>query len=115
MSSHNLTEAQRICDRIGVIKHGKLIREQSVHGDKNLGAPVLRITLTDQAEADKLNHPKTLTVLSQTGVAMLVQPKGDIAASLAELSKLRIAQLTTEQLNLEDEFMEFYGGKEPSA
>jgi hypothetical protein len=46
---------------------------------------------------------------------MLVQPKGDIAASLAELSKLRIAQLTTEQLNLEDEFMEFYGGKEPSA
>ena len=38
VSSHNLTEAQRMCDRVGIIKHGRLIREYSIKDDTNLGS-----------------------------------------------------------------------------
>lgn len=109
ISSHNLAESQRICDRVGIIKHGRLIREQLVKGDGNLGGLTFRIVLADRNDVAKLSANPTLKVLSNEGATVVVQPKGTIAESLAILAKCTIKTITTEQLNLEDEFLEYYG------
>jgi ABC-2 type transport system ATP-binding protein len=108
-SSHNLAEAQRICDRVGIIKHGRLIHEQTVRGDSQLGRPVFHIILKDAGENKTLGQAKTFKVLSSSGQAISVQPTDTIAAALAELSHFDIVSFETETLKLEDEFMEFYG------
>jgi len=106
MSSHNLAEAQRVCDRIGIIKHGKLIREQSVGEDTELGKTIFRVVLKSGKQAAKLPG---LKVLSREGHVLRLQATGSLPAALKTLSTLPLADLTTEQLNLEDEFLEFYG------
>ena len=45
VSSHNLAETQRMCDRIGIIKHGKLIHEQAINTSAVLSKPVFKIVL----------------------------------------------------------------------
>jgi ABC-2 type transport system ATP-binding protein len=110
MSSHNLAEAQRVCDRIGVVKHGKLIREQTVNDDTELGKPVFRVTFAASSALPQIKRAKHLTLLSQHGADVAVlQPKGELNVALNELSQFEIRDLQTQQLNLEDEFMEFYG------
>jgi ABC-2 type transport system ATP-binding protein len=110
MSSHNLAEAQRVCDRIGIIKHGKLIREQGIGDDTQLGKPTFRIVLATPAALTKLKSAPDITFLSQEGGnTALVQANGTLASALKSLSQFDIRELTTQQLSLEDEFLEFYG------
>jgi ABC-2 type transport system ATP-binding protein len=109
VSSHNLAEAQRMCDRIGIIKHGKLIREQSIKDDAALGLPTFRVVLGSAKEAEKLRAVKAVKVISVHGNTVALQPTGTIADTLAALGSHDIKSFTTEQLNLEDEFLEYYG------
>jgi ABC-2 type transport system ATP-binding protein len=109
VSSHNLAEAQRMCDRIGIIKHGKLIREQSIKDDAALGAPTFRVVLADAKNIDKLRKNTALKVVSAQGTTAVLQPAGSIGDALKALGSFDIKSFTTEQLNLEDEFLEYYG------
>ncbi len=108
-SSHNLAETQRMCDRVGIIKHGSLIREQVVKGDTSLSAPTFRIVLTTGSDLAKLRKEKGIKVISAEGSAVVAQPTGGITAALAALAKYPISTMNMEQLNLEDEFLEYYG------
>jgi ABC-2 type transport system ATP-binding protein len=110
MSSHNLTEAQRISDRVGIIKGGKLIHEQTIGNSTDLGKTVFRVTLGNSAELAKLKKATHLQFLSKEGGDVLVQADGTLAEALKALSQFDIRELTTQQLDLEDEFLEFYGG-----
>ena len=109
VSSHNLAEAQRMCDRVGIIKHGRLIHEQDIKDDEAFGVPVFRVVLKNEAAAKKLAAQSVAKVISQEGPVVTLQPKASIATALKELSHYDIAGFTTQQLNLEDEFLEYYG------
>lgn len=109
VSSHNLAEAQRMCDRVGIIKHGRLIHEQSVKGDTNLGGTTFRVVLKHSTDVDKLKHEPALKVISAENVTIVAQPNGAISPALMSLGRYDIVSMTTEQLNLEDEFLEYYG------
>ena len=110
MSSHNLSEAQRICDRIGIIKHGKLIREQNIGDDMELGKTTFRVVLARPDALTQLKRSQHLTFLSQEGGnTALVQAKGRLSDALKSLSQFDIREIATQQINLENEFIEFYG------
>lgn len=110
MSSHNLAEAQRICDRIGIIKRGKLIREQAISDDTTLGTTTFRVVLARPETIAQLKRSQHLTFVSQeAGNTAVVQAKGSIAGALKSLSQFDIREISTQQLSLEDEFLEFYG------
>jgi ABC-2 type transport system ATP-binding protein len=116
MSSHNLAEAQRVCDRVGIIKHGKLIREQTVTGDSELGKTTFRVVLATPQALQLLRTRPHLKFLSQEGGnTALVQPTSTLANALKDLSQFDIREISTEGLNLEDEFMEFYGDNTAAA
>jgi ABC-2 type transport system ATP-binding protein len=109
MSSHNLTEAQRVCDRVGIIKHGKLIREQAIEGTATLDKPLFRLTLTYPTMLAKLKKARDLKFISAADGTVLMQATDSIQAALTSLSAFDLRDIRTEQLNLEDEFLEFYG------
>lgn len=109
VSSHNLTETQRMCDRIGIIKHGKLIHEQAINTSAVLSKPVFKIVLASAEEATKLNNQKALKILRRQGPVLTTQPTAAIGAALAVLGKLNITYFETVQPSLEDEFLEYYG------
>ncbi|MBP9852712.1 MAG: beta-exotoxin transport system ATP-binding protein [Patescibacteria group bacterium] len=109
VSSHNLAEAQRMCDRIGIIKHGKLIHEQDIKDSTDLASTTMRITLAHQKDATELKKHRALKVISAEGATLVVRPSGSIATALGAISHYPVQSFSTEQLNLEDEFLEYYG------
>lgn len=109
MSSHNLAEAQGLCDRIGIIKHGKLIHEQAITTGTELQKTTFHVTLAAQKDIALVKKAAHLRLVSLQGNVAVVQPNGTIAQALASLSKCNIRSLSTASISLEDEFLDFYG------
>jgi len=61
-------------------------------------------------EVAKLKKAPHLKFLSKEGdVTVLVQATGKLPSALQSIAGFDVRELTTQQLNLEDEFLEFYG------
>jgi ABC-2 type transport system ATP-binding protein len=112
LSSHNLSEAQNICDRVGIIKHGKLIHEQTVKTNGTLSNPIFHITMKDAKQITRLKAQGVMTVINTDSLTASVRPKGSIAQALKELSTYNIARFSTQEPNLEDDFLEYYAETE---
>lgn len=107
LSSHNFGEVQRICDRIGIIKHGKLVREGTLSDFAQAQLPVLQVTFA-KSVPEALKKSATVELLDAKGKIATLKPAKDIAALLKDLSAYDIIDLQTAQQELEEEFMSYY-------
>lgn len=111
MSSHNLAEAQSVCDRIGIIKHGRLIHEQSIKDADSLSKTIFNITLGNAEDVSALRASPEFTVLDDKNTTVRLRAEGTLRGALTELGQFEILNIVTEQLSLEDEFIKFYEDK----
>lgn len=111
LSSHSLAEVQRVCDRIGILRDGKLVREGTLEDFEREQRPVLQVTFRDRVPASL--HKSAIAELLEThdNTASL-RPRDNIAALLGLLSKYDITELQTRQQELEDEFLSYYEGSD---
>jgi ABC-2 type transport system ATP-binding protein len=110
LSSHNFAEVERVCDRVAIIRSGKLVADTSVAELQKTHLPTWRVTLKNGADARRLQASKALSVTIRAKNLAMVRPTQTIAAALAAMSEVEILSLRQEADELEDEFMTFYKG-----
>jgi ABC-2 type transport system ATP-binding protein len=108
LSSHNLAEAQNMCDRVGIIRAGKLLKEQRVDELAETNAQRFTITFSGNVPKDLASVGST-TLISQTGNNAVVQVAQDLGPLLAFLATKKVTRLSSAGADLEDEFLQFYG------
>lgn len=110
LSSHNLGEVQRICDRIGFINEGKLVREKSLAELSQNAAHTFDITFADKAPLDELRQVKHARVTRGhiPNIASIAIPAGSLPQLFSILSKQQIQHFSQREVNLGEEFMEYY-------
>lgn len=111
MSSHNFDEVEKACNRIGIIKQGRLVAIEDVDVLRNSKRKNFEVTF-DSAEyarnfAEKIKC-KNVTLKDNVAIISL---SGDINNFIKELSAFPIMDLKSENSSLEDLFMHYYGGK----
>lgn len=106
-SSHVLSEVEHVCDRVAMLRAGRLIRVGAI--DSVLAAQRRRVQVTFSApvDADALARCGELRARSATSAEILVA-RADLPAVVRHLSTLPIADLTVEPASLEDAFLELY-------
>ena len=118
LCTHNLVEAQRLCDRVGVMEHGKLV---ALGSPRDL-ARQLVTNLTVDFEVDASSVPGALQALTAGGVtASAGQQAGTILASGAAREQIpdqvsllvnagiRIYGVTPQEPTLEDVYFALHG------
>ena len=111
LSSHNLNEVQSLCDRVAVIKEGKIIDVIELEkATKTLG---LKVTLSskDINEEIILNLGGKILNKSNNNSFVFLYYK-DANSLVKELSKYTIDELLIEKEDLEDTFLNYYENKE---
>ncbi len=112
-SSHNLSEVQKICDRVGFIRAGKLIAEQSIADLSSLASQTYSISFAEAVPlADLRRLPKT-KVTAHSPHHAVVQIKGDLRPLFMMLARHKVTSLERHEDSLEDEFLRFYKGGQP--
>lgn len=104
-SSHVLSEVSNICNRIGFIKDGLLIKEDSMDNIKKENYTYLRI---QSKEINKIKKELKLEVINESNQEITLlnnMPPNDL---INKLSKYNIQKLIIEEIPLEDLFMKYY-------
>jgi ABC-2 type transport system ATP-binding protein len=112
MSSHNLSEVQKVCDRVGIIRDGKLIAERSIAEMEHEAAHTLDITFASQPPLKDLQIINGVKITSHDEHHTTLYLKGDLPALLGVLARHDVTQLEVRQLDLEELFMRYYDNKE---
>jgi len=109
-SSHNLAEVQKICDRVGFIREGKLIAEQTIADVAAVAARTFDITFVDEAPKSELRSVPGAKVESGSGHHVTVHVKGELSPLFRVLAKHKVASINQREVSLENEFLHFYRG-----
>ena len=105
-SSHILSEVERVCDRVAIVRHGRLVALEDI--------PTLLARRKRNVEM-RLDGPPPafdgVTGVSDVRIAdgrLRCRLEGDVAPFLAAIAGLTIHDLTIEPARLEEAFLEFY-------
>ena len=107
MSSHVLSDVEEVCERVALIRDGRIVGTGSVETLREGKARTMAVEFRE-APPDGFSVPG-VEVLSRDGTRWLLAVSGDINDVLRELARHDIADLTYERLSLESLFMGFYG------
>jgi len=105
-SSHILTEVQRLCNRVAIIKEGSVIAIQDIKTLQKDNYKKIRVTAEELDENSFMVDG--VTGLSKDNGTVSLFYKGDINIITKLLINSRISDLTVEDLTLEEIFMHYY-------
>lgn len=112
VSSHILSEVQNICDRVGIIREGKLIVERSIAEMASEAAQTFDITFAENVPLAELKKIPGLKVVSHNKNHVTIHIHGHLAPLFKLLSISDVMGIDTRSLDLEEVFLRFYEGKE---
>lgn len=104
-SSHILSEVANLCDKIGFIKDGKVIKEDSIENIMKDSYTYLTIASID---INKIKDDLKLRIKSENDNEIVFINDIDINVLIKKLSKYRIDKLLIENVSLEDLFVNYY-------
>ena len=111
LSSHVLSEVEKTCDRIGLVRRGRLAALQSV-AEIRTGLP-RRVTVTFSAPVNGAMPHASAIMLSRSERAWVLDVRGPMGELVTSLSGLPIDDVRVEPVTLEDYVLRFYSEGEP--
>jgi ABC-2 type transport system ATP-binding protein len=108
LSSHELDEVQRVCDRVGIVRGGRLIAVERMAD--LLGKARRRFTaeLADPAGAERLRSLPGVEDLEIAGGCVTFSAGGDLDAVVRELAGHHVLDLEATRPSLEEVFLGYY-------
>ncbi len=107
MSSHIFDEVERVCDRAGIIKGGKIIAIEDFKDKKKKVEDLFVVTL--KKENDKILE-SGLIVKKLSNRKYQISVKGNYNIFLQKLSEYDVVKIDSKKQSIEEIFMKYYGG-----
>ena len=104
-SSHILSEVSNLCDRIGFIKNGTIIKEDTIKNIKKNNYTYLTIS---SKEINKIKKDLNLEIKEETNNEVKFINNLNNNELINKLSKYEIDKLLIEEITLEDLFVNYY-------
>ncbi|WP_406514864.1 ATP-binding cassette domain-containing protein [Streptomyces sp. NBC_00873] len=119
LSSHLLAEVEHVCDRVGVIRHGRLIAEGTVAElRRGVGEGGLTVTVDSPERAAELVRQLPAVRSATVGdgeLRVVVDPREAAAVNrLLVVNGLEVSELRKQVLSLEDVFLDLVEGHRPT-
>jgi ABC-2 type transport system ATP-binding protein len=107
LSSHVLSEVERLCDRIALIAAGRLVKVARLEEIRREFPRTIHVSFTAPTPIPAMMTGAT--VLRSTPTEWVLQVKGELGPLVRSLASLPVADLRVENFRLEDYILELYG------
>ena len=108
LSSHELDEVQRTADRIGIIRAGKLVAEDTVEGLRRAAPQKMEVRFRHPVDPTVLKALSGVTVTESAGRRMTLDVTGEIGPVLKVIASHDPVDLTSRPADLDELFLNFY-------
>jgi polyether ionophore transport system ATP-binding protein len=106
LSSHILSEVEALCDRVGILKAGKLVDQGTLTELRHLGAQVVEVTFDEPAPEMPSLPGVTVTVADRSTLRFEVT--GELTPLIDALAGHRVKSLHSREPSLEEIFLHHY-------
>ncbi len=108
LSSHILSEVEALCDRVGILREGRLVDEGTLAELRHLSAYTLEVTFA--GARPRLPELPGVHATAVDGSTIQFEVTGPLTALLAELAQHEVASMTSRLPSLEEIFLHHYDG-----
>ena len=105
-SSHVLSEVERVCDRVAIVRQGRLVALEDI--PSLLARRKRNVDIRLAGPAPVLEGVAGVSDVRLTGTLLTCRLEGDVGPFLAAIAGAAITDLTIEPARLEEAFLEFY-------
>jgi len=110
-SSHTLGEVEQLCDRVAIVRDGKIVADEALETLRKRAGHQVTIRWPDSDSA-RFEPPAFLQVLERDQQQWRGLLEGSVNELLTWLAPKHVEDLTIERPDLETLFRKFYGGSE---
>jgi beta-exotoxin I transport system ATP-binding protein len=115
LSSHVLSEVQRVADRVGLIREGRLQLVDTVENLRARSFTSVEVTFAEPPPADALRGVPGVRETGRHGDVVRLALEGEIDPLLKALARFHVRALDVHEADLEDIFMALYRGEDAGA
>ena len=108
LSSHELAEVQRSAHRIGIIRDGRLVAEDTVAGLRRAAPQKMEIRFRRPVDHAELGNLRGVTVTMADGPRVTLDVTGEIGPVLRVIASHDPVDLTARRADLDELFLGFY-------
>lgn len=114
LSSHILSEVEKLCDKVGIIRQGKIIETGTLNELRHLTRTSLLVETKQPIPS--LSEQEGVYEIEAKGTALTFQVDTEKMDSvISYISQFGVTRLESAPLTLEDLFMRYYGGEEQAS
>jgi ABC-2 type transport system ATP-binding protein len=112
MSSHVLSEVDRVCDRVGIIREGRIVAVERIETLKAKMGQVYTVEFDRQLDANDFRREdfqiRGVSKVQLDGPTLSLHVTSNHDGVLKALSRYKINQLLAEEYSLDNLFLEYY-------
>ncbi|SEO23202.1 ABC-2 type transport system ATP-binding protein [Halogranum amylolyticum] len=111
-SSHVLSEVRRVCDRVAVIRNGRLAAVEEIDALLRKSGKVVRASLAERPPVESFDLPGVVRGEYESGGVLRLVVNGGYDELLDRLAGYTVEDVEIREASLEDVFMHFYTGQD---
>ncbi len=110
MSSHNLAEVQKVCDRVGIIRDGSMIVIEEVDTLRRKAGKIVKVSFSEDVEEAHLKVDGVVSISRSEGYFTIAVGE-NIDSIVKKISEFKINDIVIQEATLEDVFLTYYQGE----
>lgn len=107
LSSHVLSEVQRLCSRVAIIKEGRIIKVEKMSNLTENNFKKFKVELVKEIDKSYFNISGVRNLVIEGNTVSFLY-KGNLNLIMRKIADLEISNVLVEELNLEEIFMHYY-------
>lgn len=108
LSSHTLSEVERVTDRVAFIRRGRLVAVESMDDLREKAVRRLRLEFAAPVEAEAFLAVEGVHEATADGATLTVQYEGSMAPLLRAATERDVVSVESGSIDLDEMFLEFY-------
>ncbi len=115
LSSHVLSEVEKVCQRVAIIREGELVTVEAVEALREKTGQLVTVAFSDMVTPEELERIPGVSDVTRSNGSYQLHVSGSMNALVKELGRHEVNRLLVEEAPLEDVFLKFYEGSEHTA
>jgi ABC-2 type transport system ATP-binding protein len=110
LSSHVLSEVEHVCDRVGIIRAGRLVRLAGMEELHEIRVHRVEIEFAGEAPVEAIRRAEGVEGVTLDDHRLHCVVRGSFEPLMAALAGARVVNLSSHEPSLEETFLEYYAG-----
>jgi ABC-2 type transport system ATP-binding protein len=112
LSSHVLSEVEHVCDRVGIIRAGRLVRVSSLEELHDIRVHRVELEFSGEAPVEAIRRADGVHDVTVENRRVRCVVRGSFEPLIAAIAGAQVVNLSSHEPSLEDTFLAYYAGTE---